>query len=67
MEAVLQESAQTCRTADPRLAKVSAALFTGAMVELAEHWLAGNLGENLDIVVEYAAELSFSSLLATIP
>lgn len=67
MEAVLQESAQTRRTPDPRLAKISAALFTGAMVELAEQWLAGNLGENLDIVVEYAARLSFSSLLATIP
>jgi hypothetical protein len=32
-------------------------MFTGAMVELAQQWLAGALGDDLDIVVDHAAAL----------
>ncbi|MGZ5390415.1 MAG: TetR/AcrR family transcriptional regulator, partial [Mycobacterium sp.] len=41
---------------DPVAAQVGAALYTGAMAELAQQWLAGNLGDNLDAVVEYAVQ-----------
>ncbi|CAJ1504047.1 TetR/AcrR family transcriptional regulator [[Mycobacterium] burgundiense] len=33
---------------------VAAAMFTGAMAELAQQWLAGNLGTDLEDVVEHA-------------
>ncbi len=33
---------------------VGAAMYTGAMAELAQQWLAGRLGEDLDSVVDYA-------------
>ena len=36
---------------------VRAALFTGAMAELAQQWLAGNLGDDLDAVVDVALRL----------
>jgi hypothetical protein len=32
-------------------------MFTGAMVELAHQWLAGALGDDLEVVVEHAAAL----------
>ncbi|SEF64219.1 DNA-binding transcriptional regulator, AcrR family [Thermomonospora echinospora] len=57
MDAVLQQETRTHPAADPRLARVRAAMFTGAMVELAQQWLAGGLGDDLDIVVEHAAAL----------
>lgn len=43
--------------ADPVAAHVGAAMFTGAMAELAQQWLAGDLGDNLDAVVEHAVGL----------
>lgn len=36
-------------------ALVSAAMYAGAMAELAQQWLSGKLGEDLDAVVEAAA------------
>jgi AcrR family transcriptional regulator len=33
---------------------VGAAMYTGAMAELAQQWLAGSLGSDLDAVVDYA-------------
>lgn len=33
---------------------VAAAMFTGAMAEVAQQWLSGNLGTDLDAVVEHA-------------
>ncbi|RAY17292.1 TetR/AcrR family transcriptional regulator [Actinomadura craniellae] len=56
MDAVLQET-RIRPAADPRLARVGAAMFTGAMVELAQQWLAGGLGDDLDAVVGHAAAL----------
>ncbi len=32
-------------------------MYTGAMAELAQQWLAGNLGEDLDAVVDHALRL----------
>lgn len=64
MEGVLQEGGRTRPTIDPRLAKVGAAMFTGAMVELVGQWLAGNLGDDLDAVVDHALELLLAGLLA---
>jgi AcrR family transcriptional regulator len=56
-DAVLQHKVQARPAVDPYLARVSAAMFTGAMVELAQQWLAGALGDDLDIVVDHAAAL----------
>lgn len=47
-------------TVDPCLVNVSAAMFTGAMVELVQQWLAGNLGADLVAVVEHAVTLSLA-------
>jgi hypothetical protein len=33
-------------------------MYTGAMTELAQQWVSGNLGDDLDAVVEQAARLS---------
>lgn len=33
---------------------VAAAMFTGAMAELAQQWLSGGLGDDLDAVVDHA-------------
>lgn len=43
--------------ADPVPARVGAAMYTGAMAELAQQWLAGTLGSDLDEVVDTALEL----------
>jgi AcrR family transcriptional regulator len=53
-EAVLIEGWRLKPGSDPVEARVGAALYTGAMAELAQQWLTGNLGENLDAVVDYA-------------
>jgi hypothetical protein len=39
---------------DPVAAQVGAAMYTGAMAELAQEFLAGRLGGDLDAVVEHA-------------
>lgn len=53
-EAVLVEGWRLHPGSDPVAAQVGAAMYTGAMAELAQQWLAGNLGDDLDAVVEYA-------------
>lgn len=57
MDAVLHQNAQTRPEVDLYQARVSAAMFTGAMVELVQQWLSGTLGEDLDTVVGHAAAL----------
>ncbi|WP_067812822.1 TetR/AcrR family transcriptional regulator [Actinomadura kijaniata] len=57
MDEVLRQETRTRPAVDPRLARVSAAMFTGAMVELAQQWLTGGLGDDLDAVVDHAALL----------
>jgi hypothetical protein len=54
---VLAEGGRRNAGTDPVAAAVGAAIFTGAMAELAQQWLAGNLGDDLDAVVEHALEL----------
>ena len=52
-EATLTEDSRLNPDNDPIAAQVSAALYTGAMAELARQWIAGNLGGDLEAVVEY--------------
>ncbi len=54
---VLSERAQTHPADDPVQTQVIAALYTGAMAELAQQWLSGNLGDDLDAVVDHAVRL----------
>ncbi|WP_422741852.1 TetR/AcrR family transcriptional regulator [Mycobacterium sp. WMMD1722] len=53
-ELVLVEGWRLHPDIDPVAAKVGAAIFTGAMAELARQWLAGRLGEDLDVVADNA-------------
>lgn len=54
---VLTEGWRLNPDSDPVAAEVAAALYTGAMAELAQQWLAGHLGTDLDVVVDYALKL----------
>jgi AcrR family transcriptional regulator len=56
-EAVLVEGWRLHPGSDPVAAQVGAAMYTGAMAELAQQWLAGRLGEDLDAVVDHALRL----------
>lgn len=56
-EAVLTEGWRLQPGSDPVAAVVGAAMYTGAMAELAQQWLAGSLGDDLDAVVDYALRL----------
>ena len=55
-EGVLTEGWRLKPGSDPVAAQVGAALYTGAMAELAQQWLAGNLGTDLGAVVDYAVQ-----------
>ncbi|MGU3497917.1 TetR/AcrR family transcriptional regulator [Mycobacterium sp. C31M] len=54
LAAVLAEGARLHPGSDPVATRVGAAMYTGAMAELAQQWLSGALGEDLDVVVDYA-------------
>jgi AcrR family transcriptional regulator len=56
-EGVLTVGGRLTPESDPVAAAVGAAIFTGAMAELAQQWLAGNLGDDLDAVVDNAIAL----------
>jgi AcrR family transcriptional regulator len=51
---VVDEDARLHPDADPVSTRVGAALYTGAMTELAQQWLAGRLGDDVDLVVDLA-------------
>jgi AcrR family transcriptional regulator len=53
-ESVLTEAWRLKPGTDPVAAQVGAAMYTGAMAELAQEFLAGRLGGDLDAVVEHA-------------
>ncbi|MCV7236683.1 TetR/AcrR family transcriptional regulator [Mycolicibacterium celeriflavum] len=53
-EGVLTEGWRLQPNTDSVAAQVGAAMYTGAMAELAQQWLAGRLGTDLDAVVEHA-------------
>ena len=54
LAAVLEEGSRQHPGSDPVATRVGAAMFTGAMAELAQQWLAGALGDDLDAVVSDA-------------
>lgn len=56
-EAVLTEGWRPHPESDPVYARVAAAMYAGAMAELAQQWLAGNLGDDLDVVVDHTLRL----------
>jgi AcrR family transcriptional regulator len=56
-EAVLTEGWRLNPGSDAVAAHVGAAMYTGAMAELAQEWLAGRLGDDLDAVVDHAVRL----------
>jgi len=56
-EAVLTEGWRLQPGSDPVAAVVGAAMYTGAMAEVAQQWLAGSLGDDLDAVVDHALQL----------
>lgn len=60
-EGVLTEGWRLHPDTDPVAAQVGAALYTGAMAELAQQWLAGRLGDDLDAVVNYAVQMVLRS------
>lgn len=54
---VLNRHEQTHPGEDPVAAGVAAAMYAGAMAELAQQWLSGSLGTDLDAVVGTAVQL----------
>lgn len=56
-ELVLSEGRRTAPESDRLATEVGAAMYAGAMAELAQQWLAGTLGDNLDAVVAQAVRL----------
>ena len=56
-EGVLTEGGRHIPGSDPVATAVGAAIFTGAMAELAQQWLTGSLGDDLDVVVDHALAL----------
>jgi AcrR family transcriptional regulator len=54
---VLSEREHSHPGDDKTATLVAAAMYTGAMAELAHQWLSGNLGTDLDPVVEHAVRL----------
>jgi len=59
---VLLESGQSHPDSNPIAARVGASMYTGAMAELAQDWLAGNLGDDLDVVVAHAVRLVLKAI-----
>jgi AcrR family transcriptional regulator len=57
LEVVLTEGWRLQPGTDPVAARVGAAMYTGAMAELAQQWLTGRLGDDLDAVVDQALRL----------
>lgn len=54
LTAVLEEGSRLHPGSDPVATRIGAAMYTGAMAELAQQWLSGTLGEDLDVVVDSA-------------
>lgn len=57
LQIVLAEAGRLHPDSDPVAARVGAAMYTGAMAELAQQWLTGRLGNDLDAVVDHALAL----------
>lgn len=61
LDAVLAEGGRLHPDSDPVAARVGAAMYTGAMAELAQQWLSGALGADLNVVVDAALALVLRS------
>jgi AcrR family transcriptional regulator len=60
-ELVLNEQLRTAPESDRVATEVGAAMYAGAMAELAQQWLAGTLGDDVDSVVAHAVRLLLPS------
>ena len=56
-ELVLSEGRRTAPESDRLATEVGAAMYAGAMAELAQQWLAGTLGDDLNAVVTHAVRV----------
>jgi AcrR family transcriptional regulator len=56
-ELVLSEGRRTAPESDRLATEVGAAMYAGAMAELAQQWLAGTLGTDLNAVVTHAVRV----------
>ena len=56
-ELVLDQQRRTAPQSDRVATEVGAAMYAGAMAELAQQWLAGTLGDDVDAVVAHAVRL----------
>jgi AcrR family transcriptional regulator len=56
-ELMLSESRRSDPRADRVAWEVGAAMYAGAMAELAQQWLSGTLGDDLDVVVDSAVRM----------
>lgn len=56
-ELVLSEGRRSAPESDRLATEVGAAMYAGAMAELAQQWLAGTLGDDLEAVVGHAVRL----------
>lgn len=65
-ELVLSESQRSDPGSDRFATEVGAAMYAGAMAELAQQWLSGTLGHDLDSVVDHAVRLLLPGPPATI-
>ena len=54
LAAVLEEGSRLHPGSNPVATRIGAAMYTGAMAELAQQWLSGALGDDLDVVVDSA-------------
>jgi AcrR family transcriptional regulator len=61
---VLSERKHSHPSDDSTATLVAVALYTGAMAELAQQWLSGTLGDDLDAVVDHAVRLVAASAAA---
>lgn len=66
-ELVLSEAQRSVPESDPLAWEVGAAMYAGSMAELAQQWLTGNLGGDLDAVVDHAVRLLMRGSAAAIP
>ncbi|MCW2515735.1 MAG: TetR family transcriptional regulator [Mycobacterium sp.] len=57
LETAIAEDGRLHPEGDPVQARVGAAMYTGAVAELSQQWLAGTLGTDLDAVVDHALKL----------
>ncbi|WP_445166741.1 TetR/AcrR family transcriptional regulator [Mycolicibacterium sp. Dal123E01] len=60
-ELVLDEQLRAAPESDRVATEVGAAMYAGAMAELAQQWLAGTLGDDVDAVVTHAVRLLLPS------